>query len=219
MACGTCRRDLEHALATLPSLVPLLDLLLERGGRPPEGSRGSGRAEAPIPPRLDVLTLIGPGNPTPPIDEPEGGGVIPVLPLLSGWAHYIAQQHRAGWRGLDDTVRVEPAAAIPRHGTTVAGWCTWLLAYLPYALTQPWTDELHHQLLDLLARCERITGTPAGTIHDAPCPHCNLCALVQHGHTGAMCEACGERVTTAQYTTAAAAANPSESVRLTQEAR
>ncbi|WP_181786040.1 hypothetical protein [Streptomyces phytophilus] len=195
LSCRLCTGELTDALRELPKLVPLLELLLEPSVQPTTGSRGGGRAHSPAPLRLDVLTLIGPGHPTPPLDA-LGGGDIPILPMVTGWAGYIATQHRTGWRDPSGTVRVAPADPAPR-GATLAAWCTWLLAYLPYALTEPWVAEMHTQITGVTALCTRLVGglrRPAPV--DRPCPECGLYALVQrYGGRGATCESCGAQTT------------------------
>lgn len=194
LACRTCAGEIVTALEELPHLALLLLLLREPGGRPATGSRGGGRAHAPLPVREDVLTILGPGNPhTHAPEDPDANGVIPLMALLSGWAWFIAYEHRAGWRDQHGTVQVATAVPAPRRHT-VAGWCTWLRAYTPFALTQPWAATLHDQLTALVARCERMTGPTHQRIPvAAPCPSCDTYALVPRlDGRGARCESCGD---------------------------
>lgn len=191
LVCPLCLGELADGLRELPDLVPLLELLLEPSVQPTTGSRSGGRAHSPAPLNLGLLALLGPGHPTPPLD-PLGGGSIPIGPMLRGWADYIAREHRSGWRTPDGTVRIEPADPAPRRRTP-AGWCRWLLAYLPYAVTEPWVAEMHAQITDLIARCVReVGGLRRPPVADRPCPKCDRFALVQqYGGRGARCESCG----------------------------
>jgi hypothetical protein len=204
--CPPCTRALRYALQDLPRTLPLLQTVLIPAGRSALiGSRGA--AWAPTPVDLRVLALLGPGNALPP-DTPEGGGEIPILAMLTGWAHWIASQHPSAARDHHGTIRIQPCtAAHPRHGATVPGWCTWLRAYLPYTATRPWAGEMHQQITGLLAHIRHLTGAVARRHPKAaPCPHCDDFALAEvDGQAGITCEACGARLSTAEYAAHSAA--------------
>lgn len=186
--CPGCVRELRTALRDLPALAELLRDALHPEGRPAQ--RGAARAEAPLPVTEAALVLLGPGNPTPPQSGgPEAGGVLPILTMLTAWAHYIASEHPTVTRDIHGTVRQQPCvAAHPTHGPTTTGWCAWHLAYLPWTATRPWAAQMHHQVLGLVAQIRHLTattppttrtlgtctcGTPLTTTTGITCPHCN----------------------------------------------
>jgi ribosomal protein S27E len=165
---------------------------------------GSGRAHSPLPVDLRVLDLLGAGHAVP-LEDPHGDqtGGVPVGALLTGWAHYIA----------DDIL---PTVYIDEHGTLrrtvpvsagvrtgdIAGWATWLVRYLPHTVTRPYAAELYEQLQELVARIERLTHTrPRRRLRQAPCPDCSAFALVeQETELHITCDACGHRLTPDEYT-------------------
>lgn len=204
-ACTACTQQLRAWLAELPGQLPLLRLALLPEGRPKQGRiGGTGNATAPVPLNLDALNLIAPGWPEPPADPyGDATGPVPICPLLAGWAGFIAYEHAAVTRDVHGTVHVRPCdGAHSSRGATVAGWCHWLTAYLPYAITRPWIRDLYVQLDDLMARIRDLThATPHRHPKDAPCPACQAFALVEtDGQWGITCEACGEHLEPEQYT-------------------
>ncbi|MGW7195528.1 hypothetical protein [Streptomyces chryseus] len=207
-ACATCVRQLQAWLREIPRQLPLLQASLR-----PETAAHTGRtggaayAHAPLPLRLDVLSLLGPGHPVPTAD-PYGDfqGAVPIASLLYGWAHYLAGDMPAVARDTHGTVHISPCeAAAPRHGTSVTAWCHWLTAYLPHAARRPWVRDLHHQLQDLTTHIRRIThAEPQRHPKTAPCPHCEAFALVEIDWQGICCEACGQHLEPEQYAAHAA---------------
>ncbi|WP_051764769.1 hypothetical protein [Streptomyces sp. NRRL F-5135] len=201
-ACPACTRELRAWLAELPAQVPLLRNALLPEGRPAQG-RISARASAPVPVNLDALNLLGPGQPDPP-EDPYGDttGPIPVRALVSGWAGYIAYEHQAVSRDSHGTVQVRPCdGAHASHGATIDGWCRWLTAYLPYAVTRPWIRGLHTQIGDLIHRIRTLThATPYRRRMALPCPECSAFALTEtSGQWGVTCEVCGNHLDPEQY--------------------
>ena len=200
-ACEACGYRLRCMLRELPKHVPLLEALLRPGSGLP-GRGGAGRAHSPMPVRPDVLDLLGPGHVVV-LEDPHGdqSAGVPITPLLYGWARYIAYNHPAVGRDRHGTVQVQPCDGAHSRGGTVAAWCSWLIAYLPYAVTQPWVDEMYRQLEELLDRVRAKTGTrPGRSRKDAPCPACSCFALVEtDGEWHIMCEACAHKLTRAEY--------------------
>ncbi|QQM44992.1 hypothetical protein [Streptomyces liliifuscus] len=197
-ACPYHADELRAWLAELPGQTHLLAEFVEPAGRPRAGRLGgSGRAHAPVPVDLRVLTLLGPGHPQPPSDDPEAGGTVPIRALLDGWAGRVAYDYPAVHRDPYGTAHTQPCEAYrAAGGPTITGWCAWLTAYLPYALTRPWIGELHQQLGDLLARIRDFThATPHTHRKVAPCPTCDAFALVTvDGRWGITCTACGHHL-------------------------
>ena len=213
--CAVCRRATEaglHAcprhtaelrawLAELPEQARLLQQFLSPAGAPAAGRLGgTGRATAPVPVDLRVLTLLGPGHVDP--RHVDDDGTVPILAWLGGWAGHIAYTQPSTTRDPHGTAHVRPCEqAWPRHGETVTGWCIWLTRYLPYALAHPWVGDLHRQLGDLIARIRDLThATPHEHHKAAPCPHCGTFDLVAiDGQWDITCETCGHHLTPEAY--------------------
>ena len=220
-SCAVCRRATEaglHAcprhtaelrawLAELPAQALLLQQFLAPAGAPAAGRLGgTGRAHAPVPVDLRVLTLLGPGHAD--TISADDDGTVPILALLGGWAGHIAYTHPATTRDAHGTAHTRPCEqAWPSHGETINGWCIWLTRYLPYALTHPWIGDLHRQLGDLIARIRDLThAVPHTHPQGAPCPQCKAFALVAvDGRWGITCEACGHYLEPDAYAQHAAA--------------
>jgi len=194
--------ELRGWLTELPRQALLLEQFVAAGGQPPEGRLGgSGRAHAPLPVDLRVLVLLGPGRHDPVLGT-DDDGEAPIAAVLGAWAGHIAYHHPAAHRDPHGTARTQPCdQAWPTHGETIPGWCTWLLAYLPYALTLPLAAELHRQIGDLVRRIRNLTHTtPQQHPRAAPCPACGLCPLVRtDGRWHIHCLNCGHQMTPEQY--------------------
>lgn len=198
--------ELRGWLAELPRQARLLEAFLVPSASPAAGrTGGTGRATAPIPVDLRVLVLLGPGHADPPTGlhaDEDGDDTVPILTLLDGWAGYIAYTYPAVTTTRDGTTYIRPCEqAWASHGATVTGWCAWLTAYLPYALTHPWIADLHRQLGDLLARILDLTHTtPHRHPQAAPCPHCQAFRLAAvDGQPGITCQACGHYLERTEY--------------------
>ncbi|WP_329356946.1 hypothetical protein [Streptomyces anulatus] len=200
--CEACQYSVHTWLRELPRhLVLLQDMLRPDTG--PARRGGIGRAHAPLPIRLEVLDLTGPGQPVL-LDDPHGDqtGGIPMTPLLMGWARYLAADYPAIRTDAHGTVHIERCdGARVRTGADVPGLCRWLDAYLPYAATRPWWDALHDQVEQLLHRVRRLTHTrPVTRPRDAPCPSCSAWSLVEReDELHITCTICPARLTPAEY--------------------
>ncbi|WP_424918896.1 hypothetical protein [Streptomyces sp. wa1064] len=200
--CEACQYSVHTWLRELPRhLVLLQDMLRPDTG--PARRGGVGRAHAPIPVRLEVLDLTGPGHPVPWSDaHGDQTGGVPITPLLYGWARYLASDFPAVRTDAHGTVHIERCdGARVRTGADVPGLCQWLDAYLPYAATRPWWDDLHEQLEQLLHRVRRLTHTrPVTRTKDAPCPTCSAWSLVEReDELHITCTICPVRLTPEQY--------------------
>ncbi|MER7696191.1 hypothetical protein [Streptomyces sp. NPDC096095] len=206
--CDACQYSVHTWLRELPRHLPLLQDML-RPDTGPARRGGIGRAHAPLPVRLEVLDLTGPGQPVL-LADPHGDqtGGVPMTPLLYGWARYLAADYPSVRTDAHGTVHIERcdgartrAGARVRNVADVPGLCRWLDAYLPYAATRPWWDELYEQLEQLLHRVRRLTHTkPLKRTKDAPCPTCGLWTLEEHeDQLHIMCRACPARLTPEEY--------------------
>jgi Zn ribbon nucleic-acid-binding protein len=202
--------ELRGWLAELPHQAALLQEFVAAAGRPAEGRLGgTGRADAPVPVDLRVLVLLGPGrfDAVPGTDDDENDGA-PIAATLGAWAGHIAYHYPAATRDPYGVARTQPCEqARPTRGETIAGWCTWLTAYLPYALTLPIAADLHRGLGDLVHHIRRLThATPRRHPQGAPCPACDAFALVRtDGQWEIMCSFCGHQMEPEAYDQHAAA--------------
>lgn len=98
VACRPCQNRTAQRIAELPALFRQLDTTaaLMREARRPGGSGGSISRTPPIPPRLDVLTLVGPG-----------GVAARLAAIEDAWRQALGWTV-APWRG-------SPAQAVPAH--------------------------------------------------------------------------------------------------------
>lgn len=210
-ACEACAYRLRGMLKELPRHLPVLEELLHPGSSL-GGRSGVGRAHSPMPVRLDIMDLLGPGHVVV-LADPHGEqtGGIPITPLLYGWARYIAYSYPAATRDRHGTVRIEPCSGpYSRRGSDAPSWCAWLITYLPYAVMQPWVQDMYRQLEDLVHRVRAKTDRrPGRTSRSAPCPECTCFSLVStEGEPLIMCETCGHHLSPEQYKAHAAAVLP-----------
>ncbi|PZG77140.1 hypothetical protein C1I97_37165 [Streptomyces sp. NTH33] len=201
-------------LTELPRQARLLAAFVAPAGRPAQGRLGgTGRAHAPLPVDLRVLTLLGPGR-----ADALGGdddGTVPILAWLGAWAGHIAYTYPSVARDAHGTAHVQPCdQAWPRQGQewprrreTITGWCIWLTRYLPYALTLSDVGDLHQQLGDLIHRVRDLThAVPHRQEMAAPCPECDAAGLVRtDGQWGISCTVCGHHLEPQAYDDHAAA--------------
>ncbi|MEW2636429.1 hypothetical protein AB0903_33535, partial [Streptomyces sp. NPDC048389] len=198
-ACLLHAGELRAWLTELPSQARLLEAFVAAAGRPHTGRLGStGRAHAPVPVDMRVLALLGPGHadPTTADEEPD---TIPIRAFLDAWAGYTAYSYPAVYRDPYGTEYTRPCEqALPTRGASITGWCTWHLAYLPYALTHPWIGDFHRQLGDLIHRIRDLThATPHHHPKAAPCPNCDEHRLAAiDGQLHITCANCGHLLMT-----------------------
>ncbi|MFF2774837.1 hypothetical protein ACFVU3_08000 [Streptomyces sp. NPDC058052] len=213
-ACAPCLDQLRGLLAEIPRHLPLLALLLApaAGVRTPGASAPAGRAHSPMPLRLDVVTLLGPGHAVR-LPDPHGDQdpTVPVQPLLHGWATYVASQYPTVHRDVHGTAHITPGTTPrSRFGTGPAAWCHWLAAYLPFAAGHEWIGDMHRQIEHLVRLLRSKTDRPpVRTPRSAPCPACEAFGLVStEGEQLIACTACGHRLTPADYREHSAAVLP-----------
>ncbi|MEV6477644.1 hypothetical protein [Streptomyces sp. NPDC051657] len=200
--CEACQYSVHTWLRELPRhLVLLADMLRPDTG--PARRGGVGRAHAPLPVRLEVLDLVGPGQPVL-LADPHGDqtGGIPMTPLLYGWARYLAADYPSVRTDAHGTVHIERGVSVRvQGGTDVPSLCRWLDAHLPYAATRPWWGALYEQIEQLLDRVRRLTHLkPVRRTMDAPCPRCTAFTLEEReDELHIMCRICPVRLAPEQY--------------------
>ncbi|MFJ6386432.1 hypothetical protein ACIQJT_02365 [Streptomyces sp. NPDC091972] len=205
--CPLHAADIRGWLAELPHQARLLADFLAPAGRLAEGRLGgTGRATAPVPVDLRVLVLLGPGRYDP--IGPDDDGTAPIAAVLGAWAGHIAYHYPSAYRDPHGTAHTGPCEqAWPVRGETITGWCTWLTAYLPFALTLPVAAEFHRALESLVHRIRDIThAIPHQHEMTAACPTCGRCALQRtDGQWEIVCSFCGHRMEPEAYEQHAAA--------------
>lgn len=107
-ACRPCEDATSQRIAELPALFRQLDTTaaLMREARRPGGAGGSGSKTPPIPPRLDVLNLVGPG------------GVAARLSAIEDAWRQVLGWTVAPWRG-------SPTQAVPHLVEFLANNLLW----------------------------------------------------------------------------------------------
>jgi hypothetical protein len=150
---------------------------------------------------MRVLALLGPGHADPGTAD-EQPDTIPIRAWLDAWAGFIAYSHPAVYRDPYGTEYTRPCEqAVPTQGATITGWCAWLTAYLPHALTHHWIADFHRQLGDLVHRIRDLTHVvPHRHHHAAPCPSCEAFGLASvDGQDGITCQVCGHHLSRTDY--------------------
>ncbi|GAA4824318.1 hypothetical protein [Streptomyces ziwulingensis] len=106
-ACRPCEDATTKRITELPGLFRRLDTtaMLMRGARRPGGAT-SGSKTPPVPPRLEVLALVGPG------------GIAARLSAIEDAWRKVLGWTVAPWRG-------SPAEAVPQHAAFLANNLLW----------------------------------------------------------------------------------------------
>lgn len=189
-AYGAATDRLRRQLAELPELLAYAQLALLPGSAPQSGWVSGATREAPLPCRLDVLSLLGPAAEET-VRDPYGDqvGVEPILGTLLSWARLVAEESNY-YR--------------PSGGWTVGG----LVAFLAdrdvfeWAVQRPWADEyadeiaaVHWQLVPL-ARLR-----PRRRPMSLPCPRCELLTLTAEDGRDIECSnpGCGTILRQSEY--------------------
>ncbi|WBP89509.1 hypothetical protein [Kitasatospora cathayae] len=162
---------LRTQLRQLPELIALAHLALQPGsGR--RGARVSGATRtAPLPCRVDVLSLVGPTATDTVHDQHGDQDQTPGLDLLASWARtVIADRQRAN----DWTAWVRPAGHHWERTVSVA--VKTLLLHLDFAASRPYARDLADEIGRLHGHLNRAAGMPIATDvqRRQACPRCQL---------------------------------------------
>lgn len=178
LACRPCEESTATRITELPALFRQLDTTaaLMRGARR-QGGGSSGSKTPPIPPRLEVLALVGPG-----------GVAARLRDIEDSWRSALGWTV-APWRG-------SPAQAVPQHVTFLANNLLW--ACSDYESVGQDIDDLRrlHGECAALVNDERKTGRvqigacPARYDDDSLCGQPLTATAASHR---VRCTACGSR--------------------------
>jgi hypothetical protein len=167
---------LRTQLGQLPELITLTHLaLLPGSGR--RGARVSGATRtAPLPCRLDVLSLVGPTAAA--VTDPHGDqDDTPGLDLLVGWARAVIDDRR---RANDWTGWSVPGSnwlyPLDWRESDVSLAVAYLQLHLPFAAGRTYARDLADEIGQLHRVLNRITGWPLAPARTARqvCPRCHL---------------------------------------------
>ncbi|WP_224274032.1 hypothetical protein [Streptomyces sp. LS1784] len=159
---------LRTQLGQLPELIVLAHLALQPGsGR--RGARVSGATRtAPLPCRVDVLSLIGPTAEAGVHDDHGDQDQTPGLDLLVDWARTVLEDRQAAndWSGW-----VRPAGHDWER--TVSRAVKVLLFHLDWAAGRPYARDLADEIGQLHDHLNRAAGQPiAAPARRQVCPTC-----------------------------------------------
>lgn len=196
-ACAACQADLHTALTELRHQLPLLRATLAPGASPRAGTSAGGRATAPLPVRLDVLSLLGPAAPGVVRGQPaDQHGPAPLVGVLRDWAYAVAdEQHK------------RRPAAVP--ATAAETYTDYLRDHLPWICHRDWVHEFAGEVRELLGVVRGITcSEPRTRVLPAPCP-CGAFGLTQRDWSDVVaCSVCDRHMTRQAYDQHAATVLP-----------
>lgn len=165
---------LRTQLGQLPELITLAHLALQPStGR--RGARVSGATRtAPLPCRLDVLSIVGPTATTAVHDNHHDQDDTPGLDLLVSWARTVIDDRQAAndWTGW---FRVGSCMLHPLdwQESTVSLAIGYLLLHLDWAAGRPYARDLADEIGRLHGHLNRATGMPIATpARRQVCPTC-----------------------------------------------
>ncbi|WP_406431576.1 hypothetical protein [Streptomyces sp. NBC_01589] len=173
--CRPCRNRIRGVLLALPEAVVQTWMARHRVQRGNSSERVSASKEAPLPLRLDVLSLLGPSG-----DEVLSGedqeGPVPVVGILNAWADLVAEQ-----------TRQSPV------GHTVSTLTQFLLDHVEWACRQEWVADFAAELKKLLKTLRQVSGIePVRILLPVACPTCDLRTMLREEGSGwaAECRYC-----------------------------
>lgn len=151
---------LRRQLSELPELVVYAHLALLPGSAPRDGRVSGATRTAPLPCRLDVLSLLGPASLTAPDDTT---ATWPVHTVLAAWARIIA----TGTRQCLVTTHLQGLTHV-------------LIRHHPWAIQQPWAADYAAQIAGLHRELAAFgPSRPRRRALTLPCPRCDLLTLAQ----------------------------------------
>ncbi|MBV6697466.1 hypothetical protein KV557_10050 [Kitasatospora aureofaciens] len=189
---------LRTQLAQVPELITLAHLALLPGSGQ-RGARVSGATRtAPLPCRVDVLSLLGPTAAT--VHDDHGDQIAePSLGILHGWCQVVLEDRR---RANDWTAWTRLPGS--DHEATVSLATRYLLFHAEFAATRPYARELADEVSALHRHLNRVTGWPIAPTRHARqvCPRCQLMTVTVRPDGMRECSAldCRAVLSTQEYT-------------------
>lgn len=187
---------LRTQLDQLPELITLVHLaLLPGAGR--RGARVSGGTRtAPLPCRIDVLSLVGPTATTAVHDEHGDQDQTPGLDLLAEWARLVIDDRQ---RANDWTAWARPAGHAWERTVSIA--VKLLLLHLDWATDRPYARDMADEIGRLHGRLNHATGMPIAppVRRRIVCPGCELMTATVQDDGRCECGSCGLIVTGPEY--------------------
>jgi hypothetical protein len=162
-------------LLGLPELVVQTWLARHRAQKGGRSERVSASKEAPLPLRLDALSLLGPSADTV-LSGEDQEGPVPVVGVLAAWSDLVAEQTRQG------TV-----------SHTVSGLTQFLVDHVEWACRQTWVADFAEELEGLLKTLRKVSGIePIRIVLPVLCPSCEMRTMIREEGSGwsAECRAC-----------------------------
>ncbi|MFB7908141.1 hypothetical protein ACFC1T_17050 [Kitasatospora sp. NPDC056076] len=187
---------LRTQLGQMPELIVLAHLALQPGASR-RGARVSGATRtAPLPCRLDVLSLVGPTANTAVHDQHGDQDQTPGLDLLASWARIVLDDRQAAndWTGW-----IRPAGYDWERTVSVA--VKLLLLHLDFAASRPYARDLADEIGRLHSHLNRATGQPIAppARRRMVCPGCELMTAAVQDDGRCECRACGLILTGPEY--------------------
>lgn len=183
LLCQRCADRLDDAIAQIPDLWAALPGIYDTGGSG-DGERISrGKITgSPALIRLDVMVL----DSRDALTVFAGDGVMPVVPMVGGWAQVIEEE--LGLKAQSDDI---------------TGWLGVMRTWKQKVYAQPWIDELWKDLTDAHRALRAACRAPAplgrcwGRIRNLPHGGCGrlLYAPIDGGDVVCPNEKCGRRYT------------------------
>jgi hypothetical protein len=177
MLTPTAATRLHRQLTELGELLAYAHLALLPGSAPRGGRVSGATRSAPLPLRLDVLSLLGPaGNRT--VRDPYGDqhGLTPVIGTLTAWARVVEEEHPCSSRpGRQHTCRADE--------TTIGSLLAYLTArdVLAWSVQQMWADEYAAEINAVWRALQpfAMLRPRRQPLPQLPCPRCDLLSLVR----------------------------------------
>ncbi|WP_084961448.1 hypothetical protein [Thermoactinospora rubra] len=157
LICLVGKSRLRRDFSDLPTVARWLAAHIAPGTT--GGERVSGSREAPVPVRLDVLSMLhhvhDPGR------DQTGPPSIPAT--LKSWIRLICEHRGLGYPMLPD----------------IAAMCSWLLTHVEWAAARPWIGDFMDEVAGLRRAAHGLVpwSVAVEPIVDVPCPKCDLRAL------------------------------------------
>ncbi|GAA1977244.1 hypothetical protein [Kitasatospora viridis] len=152
---------LRRQLQDLPELLVYAHLALEPGSAPRGGRVSGATRDAPLPCRLDVLSILGPSASVALDEDGDQDGQTPILHTIRAWATYAAQQRRD-----------------PEPGRHAGTHLAYLLRHHDWVCAQDWAADYATGIAAVHRTAARLGSSPISRRPvRVPCPRCRLLTM------------------------------------------